>query len=97
MADLEYHVQQEGIHVTTKIFDNFDKAREQAIYLLSDPTVRRVHIDVVTWTYDAAVQYGGDNAGDIYDEDPEASVHDRIECTLNDDGTLNLNHQGRIP
>lgn len=97
MPDLEYHVQQVGIHVTTEVFGNFDEAREQAIRLLNDPTVRKVRIDVVTWTRDAAMQYGGDNACDIYDEDPEASVHDRIECTLNDDGILILTHQGRIP
>jgi hypothetical protein len=37
------------------------------------------YIDVVTWTRAAAVKYAGSDGGDIYDEDPEASVFERIE------------------
>lgn len=98
MADLEYHVSQARLHRGgTQIFTEFEKARDAADLLCTDPTGAKVYIDVVTWTRDAAMQYGGDNACDIYDGDPDASVHDRIECTLNDDGILILNHQGRIP
>lgn len=96
MPDLEYHVQQQGIHVTTVIKTSFDEAVKQATHLLSDSAVKKVYIDVVTWTREAAVEYGGDAAGEVYDEDLDASVHDRIECTLNDAGKVSLNHQGRV-
>jgi hypothetical protein len=37
-----------------------------------------VHIDVVTWSRAAAKKWGGEYGLEVYDSDPEASVHDRI-------------------
>lgn len=47
-----------------------------------------VYIDVLTWTRAAAIAYGGDDAGQVYDEDPDASVHDRIRVTAESIGRV---------
>ena len=73
-ADLEFHV---GPY----IFKNFrDAAREALCRAL---TGRTALIDVVTWTRGAAVAWQGEDGGDSYDEDPEASVFERIEVGAN--------------
>jgi hypothetical protein len=73
--DLEFHVAPEG-SFDTKIFHNFDKAAGHALALACSG--RTALIDVVTFTKAAARRWGGDAAVDVYEEDPEASVHDRI-------------------
>ena len=75
-AELEFHVNDERGQGAT-IFTNFDKAAgfalSQACY-----TGNEIQIDVVTWTKAAARAWGGDNSVEIYEEDPDASVHERI-------------------
>jgi len=74
--DLEFHVQSsEGS--ATKIFSNFDKASGYAVARCCSTGVP-VYIDVVTFTRAAANRWGGEYGLEVYDSDPEASVHDRI-------------------
>lgn len=47
------------------------------------------YVDVVVWDRAAAVRWGGDDAGEAYDEDPDASVFERIE--------VKVNSLGRVP
>ena len=74
--DLEFHVSDEGDTAAT-IFHNFDKAAGFAVSR-SVSTGLTVHVDVVTWTKTAARRWGGDAAVEVFEEDPEASVHERI-------------------
>jgi imidazole glycerol phosphate synthase subunit HisF len=73
--DLEFHVSFAG-STDTQIFHNFDKAAGMA--LAKACSGRDVHIDVVTWTRAAAKRWAGEYGLEVYDSDPEASVHDRI-------------------
>lgn len=74
--DLEFHVSDEGSTDST-IFHDFDKACAFAASR-SMSTGGTMTIDVVTWTRKAARDWGGEAAAESYDEDPEASVHDRL-------------------
>ena len=83
-AGLEFHVTDERSQVTT-IFTNFDKAAGFALSRACSTWGRRplasgneMQIDVVTWSRAAARAWGGDTSVEIYDEDPDASVHERI-------------------
>jgi hypothetical protein len=78
-AGLEFHVSDGGGdrgHGTT-VFQDFDKA---AGFALSRACSHggAMQIDVVTWSKAAARAWGGDAAVEIYEEDPDASVHERI-------------------
>ena len=75
-AGLEFHVGDERGQGTT-IFTNFDKAAGFALSRACS-TGNEMQIDVVTWSKAAARAWGGDNAVEVYESDPEASVHDRI-------------------
>ncbi|HEY6117467.1 MAG TPA: hypothetical protein VI172_16055 [Candidatus Dormibacteraeota bacterium] len=49
----------------------------------------RVNLDVLCWNREAAVAYrGSENGGKEYDEDPEASVFERIEIRVNPIGRI---------
>ena len=75
-ADLEFHVSYERGQATT-IFTSFDKAAGFALSRACGSGVE-MQIDVVTWSKAAARAWGGDNAVEVYESDPEASVHERI-------------------
>lgn len=47
-----------------------------------------VNLDVIVWSRSGARAYGGDDAVAQYDEDPEASVFERIEVRANDVGRV---------
>lgn len=70
-AGLEYHVDD-------RVFKSFDAAAGFAV-AISAATGRGVDIDVITWTRAAAKAYAGAHGAEVYDEDPDASVHDRIQ------------------
>ena len=76
MKDLEFHVGQEGIH-DAQIFSSFDKAAAHAVSLACSHG-RPMMIDVVTWTKAAARAWQGDSGVEVYNEDPDASIHERI-------------------
>lgn len=72
--DLEFHIDcPDG---STRVHKTSEDAAAHAIALAISG--REVTIDVVTWSEGAARAYGGDDAVEVYREDPEASVHDRI-------------------
>jgi hypothetical protein len=75
-SNLEFHVSPEG-SFDTQIFTNIKEASVHAISL-SVSRGQAVHIDVITWTKAAARKWAGDSGVEIYNEDPEASVHERI-------------------
>lgn len=68
-------------------FKRFDDAAAAAVH----QAVARGEsaIDVLVWSRSGARWLGGDDAVEQYDEDPEASVFERIE--------LKANMVGRIP
>ena len=86
MPNLEYAVNDAS--GTQRIFKTFGKAAELAVAMSASHGGTPVNVDVLCWTRGAAVAYGGDVSGEIYDEDPEASVHDRI--------VIRAESQGRI-
>lgn len=47
-----------------------------------------VYIDVLIYSRAGARHYGGDYAVEQYDEDPEASVSDRIRITAESEGRV---------
>lgn len=68
--DLEFEV-------GSRSFKSVHEASSTAISIALS-TGEPVEIDVLTWSRAAAVAYAGADGGDQYDEDPEASVFDRI-------------------
>ena len=46
------------------------------------------HIDVLVWSANGARAYGGDDAVITYNEDPEASVFERLEIAVNPVGRV---------
>ena len=77
--DLEFHIDDKR-NGATRIFagrGSFDEACGFAVSRAA-ATGAAVEIDVVTWTRAAARRWGGDAALEVYDADPEASVHERL-------------------
>jgi len=74
--DLEFAVSIAG-KLESKHFRSFDKACGHAVSLAASRG-EDVVVDVLTWSRSAAAAWGGDEAAEVYDEDPEASVHERI-------------------
>jgi len=73
--DLEYQVS-----VRDKTIGTFPTTTEAAQMAIARAVSsgEPVTIDVITWSRAAAHAYGGDAAVEVYDEDPEASVHEHI-------------------
>lgn len=86
MKDVEFHVGPEGIH-GAEIFKSFNEACKKAI-ILSISSGNKILVDVVIWSRAGAKAWGGETAVEIYNEDPEASVHERI--------VIKAESQGRI-
>jgi hypothetical protein len=85
-SDLEFHVNPEG-SFDTKIFKNIKDASFHAISMAISHG-QTMHIDVITWTRTAARKWAGDSGVEVYDEDPEASVHERIVVKAHSDGRI---------
>jgi len=60
-----------------RAFKTFDDAAGFAVGLAA-ATGKRVHLDVLVMSRAGATWWGGDDAAESYDEDPEASVFDRL-------------------
>ena len=75
--DLEFHVQPESGMIPTKIFSSFEEASGAAI-AIAISTGSTVVIDVVVWSKTAAKAWAGDHGVEVYKEDPEASIHERL-------------------
>ena len=84
--DVEFAVDDPGGRQRT--FKTFDEA---ATVALADAatTGSRVNLDVIVWSRAGANWWGGGDAEDAYDEDPDASVFERFE--------VHVNRLGRVP
>ena len=71
-----------------RIFKSYDEAAGFATGL-SVSTGTRVHLDVLVSSRAGATWWGGDDAAETYDEDPEASVFERL--------LIQASSQGRVP
>lgn len=69
-----------------RIFKTFDEAAGFAVSLAASG--RTVDLDVLIWSVAGARAYGGDDAVELYNEDPEASVFERLEITVNSVGRV---------
>ncbi len=67
-------------------FNTFAEAAHQAVALAASSG--SATIDVLVYSRAGAKWYGGDHGVEVYNEDPEASVHDRIELTANPVGRV---------
>jgi hypothetical protein len=83
--DVEYAVDDAAGKQRT--FKKFDEA---AGFALSIAVARGESVlDVLVWSKAGAKWYGGDDAVEEYNEDPEASVFQRFQ--------IKVNAQGRVP
>jgi hypothetical protein len=83
--DLEFAVDDASGHQRT--FRKFSEACEFAVTVDSSHG-DKVNIDVLAYSRAGARAWAGDEGVEMYNEDPEASVFDRIEITAN--------HVGRV-
>ena len=82
--DVEYAV--DDASGQERVFKNFDEA---AGFALSIAAARgESNLDVLIWSEEGAKFYGGDDAVEQYNEDPEASVFERFEITVNPVGRV---------
>lgn len=84
--DVEYAVAGASIGRDSN-FKTFDEAAAHAVVIAL--TRGKADIDVLIWSESGAKFYGGDDAVDQYNEDPEASVFERFE--------VRVNAVGRVP
>ena len=70
------------------IFKTFEEAAAFAAGLALTTTVR-IELDVLVMSRNGAVWWAGSDGGKDYDEDPEASVFDRLH--------VKVTSQGRVP
>jgi len=78
--DVEFAVDDAG--GDERIFKTWDEAAGLAVSVaLSDG--RPANLDVLIWSEDGAAAWGGDDAVEQYNEDPEASVFERFEIKVN--------------
>jgi hypothetical protein len=82
--DVEYHVESGG---ETRVFSEPKAALEETASMAMSRG--KAILDVVIWSRAGAKAYGGDDATERYDEDPEASVFERYE--------FRCNFVGRVP
>lgn len=68
-------------------FKTFDEAAGFALAVALSGK-ENVYLDVVIWSEEGALAYGGDDALATYQEDPDASVHERIEVHVNPQGRV---------
>ena len=76
--DVEYHVDLNG---KTEVRKKFDEAA--ALAFAAAASRGEATLDVVIWSKAGARFYGGDDAVEQYEEDPEASVFERYEIKVN--------------
>jgi len=77
--DVEYAVDDAGGN--ERVFKTFDEA---AGFALSIAVARgEANLDVLIFSEKGARWYGGDDAVEQYEEDPEASVFERYEIAVN--------------
>lgn len=82
--DVEFAVDDDSGQQRT--FRDFDEAAGFAVAM--GATGRDVYLDVLIWSKAGARFYGGDDAVEQYEEDPEASVFERLEIRVNPIGRV---------
>lgn len=81
--DLEFQLEDAGGNRRT--FKNFDQAAGLAIAVAAS-TGNPVHLDVLTWSKGAARTWAGDAGVEVYESDPDASVHERLIIAVSTQG-----------
>ena len=77
--DVEFSVEDGG--GKERIFKTFDEAAGFAVSMASTGT--ESNLDVLVWSEEGAEAYAGDDGVERYQEDPEASVFERLEISVN--------------
>jgi len=72
--DLEFQINDSSCRST---FDTYEEAVKAAVSI-SIRTGHAVNVDVLAWSIVAARAWNGSEGCDVYKEDPDASVHERI-------------------
>lgn len=81
--DVEFIVSADGVEQT---FRTFDKALAYAFSVGLNGT--EVTVDVLIYSADGAAWYGGDDAVERYEDDPEASVFQRFKLRVSEIGRV---------
>jgi len=84
--DVEFSV--DGYDGNERVFKTFDEAAGFAVSVAASGK-EDVAIDVLIWSENGARAYAGDDGIEMYLEDPEASVFERLE--------IKVNSVGRVP
>lgn len=79
--DVRFHVSAAG-ETDMEIYQTFDEAAGMAVVQAMSEG-KKVHIDIVVWSKAGARWLYGDDGVEQYEEDPEASVFERIEVKAN--------------
>jgi len=77
--DVEYQI--ESAHGSLSTTSDADEAMVIAMHLAMSSG--SAQLDVLVWSEEGARAYGGSDAVDQYREDPEASVFERFEVSIN--------------
>lgn len=82
--DVEFHVSGPGIP------DEILKNPKTALMRAAEIAIARgsSQLDVVIWSRHGAKWFEGEDGASRYDEDPDASVYDRIQFRANDMGRV---------
>jgi hypothetical protein len=83
--DLEFQLEDAG--GSTRTLNTFDEACGLAVSIAAS-TGREVTIDVLAGSKAAARVWAGDYGVEVYEEDPEASVHERIVVKAESQGRI---------
>ena len=83
--DVEFAVDDASGHERT--FRTFDEAAGFAVMVAASGK-SNVAIDVLIWSRAGARWWGGDDAVEQYNDDPDASVSHRFEIKVNDYGRI---------
>ncbi len=86
--DVEFHVEPVGLDLQTVVFETWNDAAGFAVGAAASRGVDYI-IDTVIASRAGAEWYAGDEGTEQYDEDPDASVFDRI--------VISVDWQGQIP
>ena len=85
--DVEFAVDGARGALVGRTFDTFDQAAGYAL-ALAGSGVLDVTLDTLVFSREGAVWFAGDEGGEEYDEDEEASVFNRLEITVNNVGRI---------
>jgi hypothetical protein len=71
----------------TSVFSSFDNAAGYAVAGAASTGIKH-HIDVIVWSKAGARWYGGDDAAEMYEDDPDASIFERLTVDVSDEGKI---------